>query len=203
MHGLRTHGKRFRLSGFTLIEVVISALIVTLMLVAALETVGASARARLIQREMTQGATLARHLLSEIMQCRYADPDTESGEMRATWDDVSDYDNLTESPPASRSGTPLGGYTGWQRTVQVKWANPNNPGSDAAADSGLKRITVTVTSPSGRKTTLTGLRSKNGVYERKPGAQTTYVSWAGLVLQVGADPGTAAVSGVNLLNQVP
>jgi MSHA pilin protein MshD len=195
--------------GLSLIEATLSIVIVAVMLVAALETVGAAAKNRSVQKQECRGPALARQLLSEIMQCRYADAGAapvfgpEPGELRANFDDVDDYHNLTESPPKSRSGVPLAGYDGWKREVKVAWADPGNPGAPFATETGLKQIIVTVTSPAGKVTTLTGLRSKSSGYEKKLQNPPSYTSWAGVQVQVGPDPNTRAASSANLVNQVP
>jgi type II secretory pathway pseudopilin PulG len=192
-----------RRAAVTLMETVVSVLIVGVMLLAAMETIGAFARDTGLQQDQCKATALAQELLSEIVQSRYADPNTEAGETRATWDDVSDYDNRNENPPTSRAGSPLTGYTGWQRTVRVRFVDPSNPGTQVGSDAGLKRIAVTVVSPGGKSTVLTGLRSKQGVYERPPTTQKTYASWADITVQVSSDAATTCVAGVNLMNQVP
>jgi len=190
-------------AGFTLVEAVISVLIVGVMLVAALEAIGAAARDSVLQQEQCKTTALAEQLLSEIRQCSYVDPNTESGETRATWDDVSDYDNLDEQPPTSRTGSPLAGYTNWKRKVEVFFVDPNDPSAAVGSDAGLKSIAVTVVSPAGKSTTLTALRSKNSAYEQTLRTETTYTSWADITVQVGANSGARSVAGVNLINQVP
>jgi MSHA pilin protein MshD len=196
-----------RAVGFTLVEAVFCCLIVGVVLVPTLEMIGATAVARKVQAEQTQGTSLARQLLSEIMQCRYADPDSDAGETRATWDDVSDYDNYSETSPTSRSGTALAGYTGWQRSAQVQWVDPTNPATTVGTDQGLKRITVTVQGPKGQSFTLTGLRSSGGAAERTPTMGCTYASWVDITLQASSGSGTVStatsVTGVNLVNQIP
>ena len=192
-----------RRAAFTLIEAVISVLIVGVMLLAAMETIGAFARDTVLQQEQCKATALAEELLSEIMQSRYADPNTESAETRATWDDVSDYDSLNEDPPTSRTGSPLAGYAGWQRKVTIQFVDPSNPSAQVGSDSGLKRVMVTVVSPMGKTTTVTGLRSNNSACERLPKTQTTYPSWADLTLQVGSDTRAGSVAGANLTNKVP
>jgi MSHA pilin protein MshD len=190
-------------AAFTLVEAAMSVLIVGVMLVAALQTIGASARDSVLQHEQCKATALAEQLLTEIVQCRYTDPNEESGETRATWDDVSDYHGLNEDPPLSRKGIPLAGYTGWQRTVTVRLADPNNLSSQPGSDLGLKAITVTVVSPAGKSTTLTALRSTNSIYERQAQAQTTYTSWVDIAVQVGSDTQAKSIVGVNLINEVP
>jgi len=194
---------------FTLIEAVVSLAVVATMVVVALEMLGASAKVRVAQTEQSRATALARQLLCEIMQHGYTDPDFPGGfgpgstEDRTTFDDVDDFNGYSESPPCARSGALLPGYAGWTRRVDVAWANPSSPQDSSGSETGLKRIVVTVTSPTDRVTALTALRSRNSGYDQMPPTDRTYVSWAGAAIQVGTDPNTRAVSGVNLVNQVP
>ena len=198
-----------RRPGLSLVEAVVSLVIVAVMLVAALGVVGGAARARIIQRNQCRATLLARHMLEEIMQCRYEDPDgaplfgAEPGENRPTFDDVDDFNNWEESPPQTRNGTPLPGYAGWKRSVKVVWADPNNPNAVLFTPTGLKKITVTATSLAGNPVTLTGLRAASSPYEKKLKTAATFVSWAGMTIQVGPDANAKTSSSVHLMNQVP
>ena len=194
--------------GLTLVEVMFSIVIMSTMMVAALGTVGAAAKSRLAQRDSAMGLALARQLTGEIMQTRYADLvdatfGIEAGETRATFDDVDDYNNLTESSAAYADGTVIAGATGWQRRATVQWVTPVDPATVSATDQGLKRITVTVTSPGGKVTTLVSLRSNGDGYENTPGSQATYTCWAGVSLQVGSYANARNTQGTNLLNLIP
>ena len=150
-----------------------------------------------------QGVELAKELLTEIMQCRYIDPNgPETGSPRSTWNEVTVYNGLVENPPTTRAGLALPGVTGWQRTVLAEWVDPANPGGAAAgSDLGMRRITVTVTSPTGKISRLVGLRSSFGLAERQSPVSTTYTSWIDISLDGGG--GAKSASGVNLVNQVP
>jgi len=208
MTSIQRHNLRAPLAGFTLVEASISIIIVAVMLGAAVQTLGVSARLRLIQKQQFQGQALAKQLMDEIMQLRYIDPTSpgfgpETGETRANYNDVDDYNGYLESPPTLKDGTAITGYTGWKRSVTVTWADANNPANTATTDSGLKRILITVTSPTGRVTKLTALRSKNSPYEDTPTVSTSYISWIGVTLQVGSDTSTTATGGVSPLNQIP
>ena len=195
--------------GFTLVEAVISMLIVGLMLVAALGTLGASARARHVQTSSSSGFTLARGLLTEVLQAAYEDPEDpgggisqdsgESGGDRGDFDDVDDYDGWTGSPPEHEDGSLLADASGWQRQVTVTYANPVTlAAAGTTSDTGLKLITVTATGPTGEVTTLQALRSRSGAGEQPPQVDTTYVSWVGVELEIGGAP--PATASINLLN---
>ncbi|MDB5293688.1 MAG: hypothetical protein JWL69_4929 [Phycisphaerales bacterium] len=199
-----------RRHGFTLIEATISLAIVSVMLVAAMSVAGQSARARLAQKEQVRGELLARQLLSEILQEAYQQPNAttlvlgpELLETRATYNDVDDFNGWSESPPQNASGTAIPGYTGWKRSVKVDWVTAANPTTVSLSETGLKRVIVTVTAPSGKVVTMTGLRSQNSLYDQGVSSQAIYTGWMGVTLQVGSDATTSASGGVNVMNQVP
>jgi MSHA pilin protein MshD len=138
-------------SGFSLIEVAVSSILVGSIMLTSLSTVGAVMRFRSSTSDTARAALLAADLLAEIQNLPYADPNQtpvmgkESGEAtRAQFDDVDDYDGWTESPPKNRAGTSLTGFTGWTRSATVVRAQRNSPMQNAGADEGLKRIRITV-----------------------------------------------------------
>jgi MSHA pilin protein MshD len=196
-------------NGLTLAESVVALFVVALMIVSAMRGVGAAARSRLFQKDRAKGMALAEQLMSEVMQQRYVDPGSspvfgpETGQTRSTYDDVDDYNNLVETPPQDRIGAAVPGCTGWTRSTKVEYMDQGLLGTILNTDTGIKRITVTVTSPTGRVTTLVGVRSSSSEYDHAPATQTTFTTWAGLNLQIGNDQTTRAASGVNLVNQVP
>lgn len=202
--------RRARRPAFTLIEATFSVVIVAVVLTSAVQALGVAARAGLQQKEQGRAAELARQLFAEIAQAHYAEPNTtptfgnESGETaRSSFDDVDDYDKWTENPPRSRDGAALPGFTGWKRRTVVDWVRTDDANDTVGYETGLKRIKVTVTSPTGRQTAFRSLRSKYSGYERSPPASTSYPSWVGVTVQVGTDPAGAAVAGANLVNQAP
>src|SRR4051794_12098831 len=119
-----------RRRGFTLVESLICVLIVSGVLVASLGTFGAIARARATQTDRALAFGLADQLLTEIMQSYFKEPGggttlgPDAGETRSTYDDVDDYDSLTNSPPQLRDGTVLTEFTGWSRSVRVVCVQP-------------------------------------------------------------------------------
>lgn len=160
--------------GFTLVEAAVSIVIVGVMFVAALTTVGAAAQGRHVQAEWRQADTLARSLLGEIVRADYG---ATSGSLvslvvvgggaqdRSNWSSIDDYDGLDDSPPADRTGKTLAGYSSaWRRHVKIERVKPTDPSGPGtgSTDYGLKRITVTVTAPSGKTTALAALCSRWG-----------------------------------------
>lgn len=141
-------------SGFSLVEVAISVMLVGLLMVAALNSMGASRRREGDTVDRLQGQQLASALINEILLQAYQDPQTsgapifglEPGEStgnRSLFDDVDDYNGWTSSPPKDRSGSAISGLTGWTRSVAVSWIDPVTLSSTASTNTGLKKIAVT------------------------------------------------------------
>ncbi len=175
-------GKRWSTAAraLTLIEVVISTLIVSLTLVAALHAVGGARLAQQVSDDRARAMTVAEDLMSEILLRAYDDPEGtgvfgpdpgEDHKQRATFDDVDDYDQWRESPPTDAAGAALTGLHDWERRVQVSYVDrasllpvaialtlgaPNSP----PVDTGLKRVRVTVLRDGRELAVLDGLRSR-------------------------------------------
>jgi type II secretory pathway pseudopilin PulG len=180
------------------------------MFLAAMSGLAAATAAREVNAARLQAHALAMDLMSEILQSSYKEPtDTaafglEAGESpasRANWDDVDDFAGFSQSPPTRRDGTVIPATAGWRWEASVTYADPSDPSKATAVESGLKRITVTVTDPRGRRTTLDALRCSAGVYDLNPTALKTYVSRVEVQLQIGPDARSSLTSGVNLLNE--
>jgi MSHA pilin protein MshD len=152
---------------FTMAEAVVSSLIVSVALVAALTAVGASKRGLRVTSDRARGAIMAQQLMSEILELPYVDPQSsagplglELGETRSTADDIDDYNGLDNSPPARKDGTPLADATGWRRTASVNWVNPSLLTQIGLADTGMKIITVCVYRDVTLVAKITALRSR-------------------------------------------
>jgi len=140
-------------AGVSLVEAMLSLVIVAVMLTAALTTVGGGRLSQYKTCLSTRGMALAEGLMAEILQQPYQDPNApilfgpEAGESTATrrdFDDVDDYNGWTSSPPVQKDGSPVPGTTGWRQTVTVQWVDPADPTSVASVESHVKRITVRV-----------------------------------------------------------
>ncbi len=186
-------------AGLSLIEVVVSTVIVAFIITASLQTVATAISVRAQTSELQLGPALAQDLMSEILQHPYTDPDTPNGSIgteigegaaRNLFDDIDDYDGWFSTPsPSARGGNALPGTNGWERSVSVSFVDPATL-SPAASDLGLKRIVVTATPPSGNATVIEALRSTTGANERRPHADRTIVS--GAVLSIELTTGSTA-----------
>jgi type II secretory pathway pseudopilin PulG len=159
----------------TLVEAVVSIAIVGVMLVAALNTVGASLATQKKMGDRSRAMLLAQDLMSEVVQQHYEDPALSPGGFglgvdkigdgsRGLWDDVDDYDGWSASPPQEKDGTVLTGFEGWRRSVAVDWVDSADVATKLGSDTGVKRITVTVTFKDLPLATLAALRTRTWQY---------------------------------------
>lgn len=140
--------------GFTMIEGVLSTIVVGVMMVAAVRVVTLARVIQFRNANRAQGSFLAQSLLSEILAKAYEDPTSpvfgvESGESVATrdgLDDVDDYQGWIEKPPKEANGPTMSSMGQWGREVRVERVDPANvAGPDALLETGAKRITIRVT----------------------------------------------------------
>ena len=142
-----------RRRGFSLLEVALSALLVGVVLAAAMRTVGGSVFSQYRVAERITARFLADGLLTEILAKDYKEtgsttigPDAgESSTSKAKYDDVDDFHNWSESPPQLADGTAMPDLAGWRRSVEVAYVDPADLSQTSLSDTGVKRITVTVT----------------------------------------------------------
>lgn len=139
--------------GFTLIEAVISVVIVSLMMAAAMQAAGGAGLMQYRAQRRALAAFYARAMLSEVLVLDYQDAGAnpvfgrETGELatsRSNYNDVDDYAGYTETPLTDRDGKAIPDTTGWTRSVEVVWVNTSDLTTAAGAETGAKRITVTV-----------------------------------------------------------
>ena len=140
--------------GFNLVETAIATMLVGFLLVASLNSAGASLRNQTLTSQRVTAEFLANGLMNEILSQDYMEPGLtssaigresgENGGSRANYDDVDDYRGWSSSPPQNQDGSTMSGYTGWQQSVDVKWVSVDNIQSVSFVEFGVKRITVTI-----------------------------------------------------------
>lgn len=142
-----------RRRGFSLAETMVSILIVSVLIGAALNTVGAATVSRKSLGDRGKGELLAHDLMTEILQQNYEEPDetptfgqesSESGGSREFFDDVDDYEGWDARPPENKDGTLIPDLDGWRRRVKVDWVDPDDLTTVEFSDTGVKRIVVVV-----------------------------------------------------------
>ena len=203
--------RRHRRRGGTLVEVMISALIVGVLIVPTLRMLGSVAMSYSRRGNQDLAQKLAEDLLSEIMQSRFADPDIdlrvfgpepdEATVDRSQFDDVDDYHNRIEQPPQRKDGSPLNQFAAFRREVTVVYVDPSDPDVVSGSPTALKRIQVLV-DHNGQVSTVHGLRAATGVLEIQPGTAATCVRHVGIDLGLETT-NSPLVSGSEILNQFP
>ncbi len=181
----RQHDSPLRRRSLSLAEAVISIGVVGGLLIASLNTLGASRMGRRSSSNQQLGMILAQSLMEEIRQQPYADPDNgggstfsyrssgqllelpvpgpeadELGSDRSKFDDCDDYHGWSSSPPTDNTGAQLPGADGWTRTASIKLLDPWTFGAAMfGEDAGMKLITVVATDSNGVSITLEALRT--------------------------------------------
>jgi len=141
--------------GLTLVEVVVSTLIVGVMTIAALNALGAATRSSTTAGDRAIALGLADDLMAEILRVAYSDPDetpefgpesSEGAGPRTAFDDVDDFHNWNQTPPQASDGTVLADRDNWRRRVTVTYVEPDDPTQSTTGnvDAGAKRIQVIV-----------------------------------------------------------
>ena len=144
----------------TLLEVLLTTILLTIGTLSLFSAMAVVKKGE-VDTEMVSLATiLSRDMMDEILAKAFEDPDGAHGSFgreealpRSNFDDVDDYDGLSENPPQSVSGTVYNGtggtpnYSMFTRSVLVENVPQNNfnagsPSADGSTDA--KRIIVTV-----------------------------------------------------------
>lgn len=155
-------------AGATLIELVVTIVLMSIALVTLALTVSLSAGKSADSMVQVKAVELAQSYIEEILTKRF-DENTPiggippcsaastacgvvgiEGEVRATFDDVDDYHNLNESPPKDSSGIDRSNYAGYSVLITVQYMTPAQVASyglDNTADAKL--ITASISPPSG------------------------------------------------------
>lgn len=156
-----------------MIEVAVSMVVVSVILLTAMNMVGAAGQSTRSMTDRGTGLLLAEQLMTEILAQAYEDPDEPPGSFgkdgfedatkdRSYFDDVDDYDRWSAMPPEYKDGTNVPDYAGWGRQVRVHWVLPSDTRQIAADNTGIKRILVTVTRNAVRVAELRALRTDTG-----------------------------------------
>jgi hypothetical protein len=162
--------RRTHRTSLTLVEMTVCTLIVSLMLVAALNAVGAARLNECRLAESQRALLLAQALMAEILCQPYCGPD-EAGDVigaaaagaaasdRTAFNSVGDYNGWRASPPENRDGSVIPNSDGYARAVRVVWVSPDNLDVESASSTGVKCIQVTIERDKRPVVVLTGYRT--------------------------------------------
>ena len=150
-----------RQTGATLIELVVSIVVISVGLVGVLAVMNRNVSSSGDPMTQHQAVAIAEAYLEEILAKEFTDPDggetggPEAGETRATFDDVNDYNGLPDIGARDQNDIPIAGLGAYNVGVTVVNQVWNGiPAADALL------VTVTVTGIGGVTITLTGYRTK-------------------------------------------
>ncbi len=157
---MRSCNRKIRQNGMTLVELVISIVLISIAMTAMLSAFSTSMGRSADPLWKNKSLKLAQAYLDEILSKKY-DNDTplggipatasincgslgpDGGETRAQFDDVDDYNGLSDKPPKLVTNINMAGYADYTVSVAVVCAG----GDVSLSNSNAKRITVTVLSP--------------------------------------------------------
>lgn len=162
-----SRGRR-RQRGVNLVELIIAIVVISIATTGVLLVYATAVRYSADPMIQQQALAAAEGYLDEILARPVADPPdgttetggAEAGETRATFDDVQDYDNLTDSPPQNQLGS-----ADWNLDGQ-----PDLPGYTVTVDVllnqmvngvAMAQVDVTVSFPPVVNFTLTGYRAND------------------------------------------
>jgi hypothetical protein len=160
-----------RRTAFSMIETVLSVVLVGGLFIAALNTAGAAAASRREALFRAQGLLLAQDLMAEILPMPYQEPGATllgidlgesigDGGTRDGFDDVDDYRGWTGTPQDKQGNSAAWGSR-YTVAVDVVWVEADKPDRTSLIESGVKRVLVTVTRGGRAVATLTAYRSKS------------------------------------------
>lgn len=138
--------------GFTLVELIISMVVVSIALGGVLMVMNYTVLHSADPMLQHQAVAIAESYLEEVLLHAYSDPDGTSGEsLRRLFDDVDDYDGLTDAGARDQEGTAIAGLEAY--TVSVDIADTSLNGV------ACKQATVRVVHPAGIDLSLSGYRA--------------------------------------------
>jgi MSHA pilin protein MshD len=167
-HFVKYSQKKNKQSGVTLVELVISIVILSIAIVAVLNSFSYSIRHSADPLWRNKSLKLAQLYLDEILaknydqstpvggmpvivepSCVSLGPDIASGvnETRETYNDVDDYHGITNVVPSSLTGNLDSSYADYRITINVKCDGSSVGATGTTPNNHAKKITVIVTPP--------------------------------------------------------
>ncbi|MEQ1531116.1 MAG: prepilin-type N-terminal cleavage/methylation domain-containing protein [Methylococcales bacterium] len=144
-----THKQQY---GVTLIELIISMVVISIAITGVFAVMDVSVRRSADPVIQQQAITVAEAYLEEILLQAYNDPDGDNtGETRATYDNVADYAGLSDSGAHDRQGALISNLTEYQVSVAVALVT-------VTGIANVQQVTVAVTAPGISALSLVGYK---------------------------------------------
>jgi MSHA pilin protein MshD len=156
---------RTRQIGATLVELIISIVIITVAVLGVLVVMQHTSLRSADPMVRHQGVAIAEAYLEEILSKAFSEPSgppetgaAEPGETRANYDDVRDYLSLPDTVVRDQNGNAINGLEAYNVSVAIAGKSLGPAGAAATAANALL-VTVTVTHPSGFNSIISGYRT--------------------------------------------
>ncbi|XZE51848.1 hypothetical protein SH139x_003514 [Planctomycetaceae bacterium SH139] len=159
-------------AGTTLVEVVVSTLLVGIVLFTSLRASTVLHTSRRSNEDQVLIEAEALRLLEEISGLAYEEPDLaendpreigrdpgEGPNSRDRWDDIDDADGYSVSRLRTRERNPLPGSRVYSCAISVVWLSADRT-QTVSEESGLKQVIITLTDQNNQQATATGLFSR-------------------------------------------
>lgn len=141
--------------GVTLIELIVAMVVITVALAGILSVINYTTRHSADPVLRHQAIAIAEAYMEEICLKSFADPDADGEVSRDLYDDVDDYNGLSDTGARDQNGNAITGLENYSVAVTVLSQNYGPTGNQVP---GL-RVAVTVTDPAGESLTLAGFRA--------------------------------------------
>lgn len=133
-------------SGLTLPELLVAMVVIAIALsglVTIARSMGPGQAAKSLR--LSQAVAVAQSYIEEISALPYVDPTGANGEsLRADFDDIFDYDGLSEQPPHYRDGTPMAGSSTFAVSISVVQTAGLGPAGQEVPSADAALIVVSV-----------------------------------------------------------
>lgn len=112
--------RRHKQSAFTLIEIIVTIVLISISATAIMSVFTNTVRSSADPMIQQQAVSIAEAYMEEILLKSYDDPDGIDGELlRSEFDDVDDYDGLSDTGAVDQSGNAIGSLAGYTVSVTV------------------------------------------------------------------------------------
>ena len=143
-----------RARGVTLVELIVSIVVIGVALAGVMVVIVRNTSASADPMIWHQAVIVGEAYLEEILTKNFTADGVEAS--RDLYDDVMDYNGLTDSPPRDQNGTAIAALAGYSVNVQVATEALNDI---TLASGNAVRAQVTVTMPTGGSVVVSGYRT--------------------------------------------
>ena len=143
-----------RARGVTLVELIVSIVVIGVALAGVMVVIVRNTSASADPLIWHQAVIVGEAYLEEILTKNFTADGVEAS--RDLYDDVMDYNGLTDSPPRDQNGTAIAALAGYSVNVQVATEALNDI---TLASGNAVRVEVTVTMPTGGSVVVSGYRT--------------------------------------------